>query len=66
MCTSYAMMASRVTSPAKEEGAAADRAEEAGRVAISVCGHFSQSWASHCLIVDASMAHITKKYGDSG
>ena len=66
MCTSYTMMASRVTSPAKEEGAEADRAEEVERIAISVRGHFGQSWASHCLMVDASMAHITKKCGDSG
>ena len=66
MCTSYAMMASRVTPPAEEEGAEVDRAEETGGVVITVRSYFSQSWASLHLTVTASIAHIGEKCVDSG
>ena len=41
MRTSYAMMASRVTLPIEEEGVEVDGVEEAGGVAVSICGRFS-------------------------
>jgi len=65
MCTSYAIMALRVTPPT-EEGAEVDGVEEAGRVAISVRGHFGRSWASLYLTVVMFMAHIGEKCVDSG
>ena len=40
MRTNYAMMALRVTSPTEEEGAEVDGVEEAGGVAVSICGRF--------------------------
>ena len=41
------MMASKVTPPVEEEERAeVDGAEWVGGVAVSVRGHFSQSWAS--------------------
>ena len=64
MCTSCATMASRVTPPTEEEEAEADGAEEAGGVTISVCGHFSRSWASLRLMIAVSMAHIGEKCVD--
>ena len=45
MCTSCAVMASRVTPPVEGE-AKVDGVEEARGVAILVRGRFSQSWAS--------------------
>ena len=66
MCTSYAMMASRVTPYAEEEGAKVDGEEEAGGVTVSVRGHFGRSWASLRLTVAASVAQMTWKCGDSG
>ena len=60
------MMASRVTPPAKEEGAEVDEAEEAGGVAISVHGHFSRSWASLRLTVAASMTYMIEQCVDLG
>ena len=65
MHTSCAMMASKVTPPA-EEGTEVDGAEEARKVAVSVCGYFGRSWALLHLTVVASMAHMTEKCGDSG
>ena len=41
MRTSYAMMTSRVTPPAEEEGAEVGVVEEAGGVTVSVRGRFS-------------------------
>ena len=61
MRCSYAMIASRVTPPIDEEGADVEGVKKAGGVTISVCGCFSQSWASLRLMVAASMAHITVK-----
>ena len=65
MRTSYAMMASRVTPPA-EEGVEVDGVEEAEGVAVSVRGHFSQSWASLHQTVAAFMALMIEKCGDLG
>ena len=61
MRTSYAMMALRVTPPAKDKGAEVDRVVEAGGVAISVRGHLSLSSASLRRMVATSMALITVK-----
>ena len=66
MRTSCAMMASRVIPPAKEEGAEVDGVEEAGGVAVSVCGCFGQSWALLRRMVIMSMAHTIEKCVDSG
>ena len=63
---SYDMTASRVTPPAEVEGADVDGVKEAGAVAVSVRGHFGQSWVSLRLMVAASMAQVTKKCGDLG
>ena len=60
------MIASRVTPLVEEEGVDVDGAEDAGGVAVSVCGHFSRNWASLHRIVAASMAHMTEKCVDSG
>ena len=38
-----------------------DGVEEAGGVAISVCGRFGQSWASLRLMVAVSVAYIIEK-----
>ena len=40
MHCSCAMTASRVTPPVDEKGTDVEGAEEAGRVVVSVCGHF--------------------------
>ena len=56
-----AMTATRVTTPADEEGADVEGAKEAKVVVVSVYGHFGQSWALLCLMVATSMAHITVK-----
>ena len=61
MCTSYAMMASNVTPPTKDEGAKVDGAVEAGGVAVSIRGRLDLSCASLRRKVAASMAHITEK-----
>ena len=66
MHKSCAMMVSRVTPPAEEEGAEVDGVEEAGGDTVSVHGRFSRSWASLRLTVAASMAHMTGKCVDSG
>ena len=42
-----------------------DGVEDAGGVAVSVRGHFGQSWASLRLTIAAFMAHITEKWEDS-
>ena len=60
------MTASRITPPANEEGVDVEGVEEAGRVAVSVRGHFGRNWASLHLTVVASIAHITEKCIDSG
>ena len=44
MCTSYAMIASRVTPPAKDEGAKVEGVEEAGGVTVLVRGCLGQCW----------------------
>ena len=46
MRTSYAIMTSSVTSPAKDEEAEVDGAKEAGGVVVSVQGHLGLSCAS--------------------
>ena len=61
MCTSCAMMASRVTPPAEDEGVEVDGVEKAGGVDFSDRVHLGLSWASFCLTVAASMALITVK-----
>ena len=61
MHTSYAMMASSVTPPTKDEGAEVDEAVEAGGVIVSVRGYLDLSCASLRRMVAASMAHITRK-----
>ena len=66
MRTSCAMMASRVTPPAEDKGVEVEGVEEARGVTISVRGHLGHSWATLRQTVAASMAHITKKYVDSG
>jgi len=43
MRSSYAMIASRVTPPADEEGADVEGVEEAGGVTVSVCCCFSRN-----------------------
>ena len=54
------MMASRVTSPIEEEGADVDEAIEVG--GITVLNRLEHSYASLCLTVVASMAHMTWKW----
>ena len=66
MCTSCAMMASRVTPPTEEEGAEMDGVEDVERVTVLVRGRFGQSWASLYLTVAVSMTHMVGKCGDSG
>ena len=61
MCTSCAIMASRVTPPAEDEGAEVDGAIEVEGVTVSIRGHLSQSCASLYLIAATSMALITIK-----
>ena len=61
MRTSCAMMVSRVTPPAKDEGEEVDGAVEAGGVAISVQGRLGLSCASLHRTVVASMALIIVK-----
>ena len=57
-----AMTPSRVTPPAEVEGGADEvGTEEAGGVDFSVRGRFGQSWASLCLTLATSVAHITVK-----
>ena len=58
-------MASRVTPHAEEEEVEVDGAEEAGGVAVSVCGHLGRSWALLHLMIAASMAHMKEKCEDS-
>ena len=66
MHTSCAMMALRVTPPAKDEGAEVDEAVEVKGVAVSVQGYLKRSCAILCLTIAASMAHMNVKWGDSG
>ena len=61
MHSSYAMMASRVTPLAKEEGAEVNGVEWARGVAISVRGHFDRSWALLCLMNTALIAPMMEK-----
>ena len=51
----------RVTPPAEEERVDVEGAKEAGGVVISVCGRFSQSWASLCLTDAPLMAPMIEK-----
>ena len=60
------MMALSVTPPAEDEGAEVDGVVEAGGVAVSIWGCLGLSYASLRLIVATSMAHITRKRGNSG
>ena len=50
MCTSYAMMASSVTPPIKDEGAEVDGAVEVGEAAVCVWG---------CLGLNCAVLHQT-------
>ena len=61
MHTSCAMIASRVTPPAEDEGAKVDGAVEAGGAVVSVWGYLERSCAILRLMVAASMAHIYVK-----
>ena len=61
MHTSCAMIASRVTPPAKDEGAEVDGAVEAGGAVVSVWGYLKRSCAILRLMVATSMAHIYVK-----
>ena len=56
MRTSCAMMASRVTSPAEDEGAEVDGAIEVEGVIVSIRGHLSQSCALLYLMAATSIA----------
>ena len=60
------MTALRVTPPNDEEGKDVEGAKEAGGVAVFVCGYFNRSWASLCLTVAMSIAHIMEKCVNSG
>ena len=61
MHTSCAMIASRVTPPAEDEGAEVDGAVEAGGAVVSVWGYLERSCAILRIMVAASMAHIYVK-----
>ena len=61
MHTSCAMMASKVTPPAVDEGAEGDGAEEARGVAVFVLGCLGLSCTVFCLTVTASVSPITVK-----
>ena len=63
MRTSCAMMSSRVTPPIEEEGVDVDRAVEAGGIAVP--DSLERSYASLCLTVAASMAHMTWKWSET-
>ena len=63
---SWVMISLRVTPLVEEEGPDVDGVEEAEEVTVSVCGRLDWSWASLCLMVAASMAHMTKKWSNSG
>ena len=65
MHTSCAMMASRVTPPAKDEGVEEEGVEEAGGTAVSVWDCLDRSCALLHRMVATSMAHITENYVDS-
>ena len=64
MSTSYAMMSSRVTPLVEEEGANVDRAIEARGIVIP--NRLKRSYALFCLMVAASMAHMTWKWSETG
>ena len=66
MHTSCAMMASRVTPPAEDEGAEVDGVVEAGGAVVSVRGCLDRSYIILHLTVAASMAHMNVKRGDLG
>ena len=66
MHTSYAMMASSVTPPAKDEGVEEDRAVEAEGAAVYVWGCLGLNCVVLRRMVAASMVHIYEKWGDSG
>jgi len=61
MCTSYAMLASSVIPPTKDEGVEVDGAVEAGGVAVFVWGCLDLSCVALRLMVAASMAPIMEK-----
>ena len=64
------MMASRVTSAVKEEGAEVEGAEEEGGTTevagsvVSTCGHFNQSWVSLRRTEPALMTPMMVKRGE--
>ena len=58
------MITSKVTPPAKEEGAKVDRAEGVG--GATDLDRLKCSYASLCLTVAVSMAHITWKWLEMG
>ena len=61
MHTSCAMIASRVTPPAEDEGKEVDGAIEAGGAVVSVWGYLERSCAILRIMVAASMAHTYVK-----
>ena len=61
---SYATITSRVIPLAEEKGTEVDRAE--GVEGAADPDHLERSYASLCLMVTASMAHITWKWSDTG
>ena len=65
MCTSYAMMASNVTPPTEDKGAEVDGAVEARGAAVYVWGRLGLSRALLRRTVEASMAPIMEKWGET-
>ena len=58
------MIALRVTPPVEVKGAEVDVVE--GVEGVAVPDHLNQNYASLCLMVAASMAHITEKWSKMG
>ena len=65
VCSSWAMMASRVTPLVEEKGAEVDGVKEAGGVIVSFSGHFGRSWGLLHLTDAPLMAPIMVKWVDS-
>ena len=66
MRTSCATMASRVTPPAKDEGAEVDGAAEARGATVFVQGCLERSYAILYLTVVVSLAYMNVKWGNLG
>ena len=61
MHTSNAMMTSKVTPLAKDEGEKVDKVVEAEGAAVSIQGYLERSCATLRLMVAVSMAHMNMK-----